>query len=256
LTETQTTPRRRTRKRQPKAETPPQKPAQFTEPSAGGYQLLPPLTDEERADLTESIKKFGVRQAVTVDENNIMLDGHHRAMIAAQLGVTYPIEVVTDLSDQDKRRMVRQLNLARRHLTRKQKEDIIAAALKDEPEKSDRQHAADLGVSPTTVGTTRKKLEASGQVSKLDTRTDRRGAQRSATTKQQPKSRRGSKPWNTPDPPPQSRDDQAAEAMVASFRDGLGKARVLPDDHFKTALAPLKPDLVALLERYDQEDEA
>jgi hypothetical protein len=102
----------------------------FEEPSAGSYQLLPPLTAEERADLTKSIETFGVRQAVTVDENNIILDGHHRAMIAAQLGVQFPIERVTDLSDQDKRRMVRQLNFARRHLTREQKQAIIADALK------------------------------------------------------------------------------------------------------------------------------
>jgi ParB-like chromosome segregation protein Spo0J len=240
----------------------PEKPRQFEEPSAGGYQLLPPLTDEERADLTKSIEKFGVRQAVTVDENNIILDGHHRAMIAAQLGVQYPIERVTDLSDQDKRRMVRQLNLARRHLTREQKQAIIADALRDEPEKSDRQVAADLGVSPTTVGTVRRKLEDSGDVSNLDTRTDTRGRQQPSTKKSRSKS--GTAATRTPrwtgksstsSPEPQSREDQMAEAMVASFRDGLGKAKVLPPERVRAELAPLRSELLDVLGyEFDQEE--
>ncbi len=37
------------------------------------------------------------------------------------------------------------------------------------PEKSDRQLAKAIGVSPTTVGTARKDLEQKGEVSKLDT---------------------------------------------------------------------------------------
>jgi ParB-like chromosome segregation protein Spo0J len=229
-------------------------PVQFTEPSAGDYQLLPPLTDEERADLTESIKKFGVRQAVTVDEHNIILDGHHRAMVAAQLGVQYPIEVVTDLSDQDKRRMVRQLNLARRHLTRKQKEDIIAAALRDEPQKSDRQHAADLGVSHPTVGKVREKLEASGDVEKVSTRTDTKGRSQPRTRKSRDveksstsSGRRRGKPWTGAPPEPQSPEDKMVEAMVADFRGGLGKAATLPAERVSTELKPLKTDLFKLI---------
>ena len=40
--------------------------------------------------------------------------------------------------------------------------------LAETPEKSDRQIAAGLGVSPTTAGTIRKDMEQSGQLSKLD----------------------------------------------------------------------------------------
>ena len=235
---------------------------QPNEPSTGEYQLLPPLADEERADLTESIRKFGIRQAVTVDENNVILDGHHRAKIAAQLGIKqYPVEVVGGLSDQDKRRLVRQLNLARRHLTRKQKEDIIAAALRDEPQKSDRQHAVDLGVSHPTVGKVRSKLEDKGEVEKFSTRTDKQGHARPAgASKQTPPARRRRRPWTALPSPPQSHDERMAEAMVAEFRGGLGKARTLPDDLFKSALAPLRDELVALLGRHGalahQEEEA
>ena len=46
---------------------------------------------------------------------------------------------------------------------------MLKAQLKAEPEKSDRQHAQDLGVSPTTVGKVRKDLEDKNQLSKMDT---------------------------------------------------------------------------------------
>ncbi len=48
---------------------------------------------------------------------------------------------------------------------------LIRQQLIETPKKSDRQIADGLGVSPTTVGTARKTLEDSGQVSKLDTST-------------------------------------------------------------------------------------
>ncbi len=46
------------------------------------------------------------------------------------------------------------------------------------PEKSDRQLAKAIGVSPTTVGTARKDLEVKGEVSKLDTSTGADGKER------------------------------------------------------------------------------
>jgi DNA-binding transcriptional MocR family regulator len=52
---------------------------------------------------------------------------------------------------------------------------VIAAALKHEPEKSDRQHAAALGVSNKTVSEARKELESTGDVCKSHTSTDTLG---------------------------------------------------------------------------------
>jgi hypothetical protein len=43
------------------------------------------------------------------------------------------------------------------------------------PEKSNRQIAKLVNASPTTVGTKRAEMEATGDVSKLDTSTDTRG---------------------------------------------------------------------------------
>jgi hypothetical protein len=72
-------------------------------------------------------------------------------------------------------------NIHRRHLTAEQKRDLIAKLLKAQPEKSDRQIADTVKASPTTVGTVRAKMEAAGDVSKLDTRRDRKGRQQPAS---------------------------------------------------------------------------
>jgi len=80
-------------------------------------------------------------------------------------------------------------NLHRRHLTAEQKRDLIAKLIKATPEKSDRQIAETVKVSLTTVGTVRAEIEATGDVSKLDTRTDSKGRKqpaRKTTTKPPP----------------------------------------------------------------------
>jgi hypothetical protein len=72
-------------------------------------------------------------------------------------------------------------NIHRRHLSRDEKSDLIVALLKANPEKSDRQIAKAAKASPTKVGTVRAGLEQSGDVSKLDTRTDIAGRQQPST---------------------------------------------------------------------------
>jgi hypothetical protein len=71
-------------------------------------------------------------------------------------------------------------NLYRRHLTAEQKRDLIAKLIKATPEKSDRQIAETVKASPTTVGTVRVEMEATGDVSKLATRTDSKGRKQPA----------------------------------------------------------------------------
>jgi DNA-binding CsgD family transcriptional regulator len=79
---------------------------------------------------------------------------------------------------------VTSINFHRRHLTAEQKRESLANLIKAQPEKSDRQIARMAKVSPTTVGTTRAKMEAEGEVSKLDTRVDAKGIKQSARRKQ------------------------------------------------------------------------
>jgi hypothetical protein len=71
-------------------------------------------------------------------------------------------------------------NIHRRHLTAEQKRNLIGKLIKATPEKPDRQIAETVKVSPTTVGTVHTKMEAKGDVCKLDTRTDSKGREQPA----------------------------------------------------------------------------
>lgn len=85
------------------------------------YQLLPPLRDAELSELRSSIERFGVKAPVHVDENDEILDGHHRVMIADSLGLPYQTIKCVGLSDHEKRILAAELNVARRQLTDAQK---------------------------------------------------------------------------------------------------------------------------------------
>lgn len=147
--------------------------------ATGGYQVMPRLTSDEYADLEQSIKTDGVLVPIIVSPGGEIIDGHHRAEIARRLGVHCP-EVVKHGAPAELRTFAYSLNLNRRHLTRDQRRELIAQSLRQDPQLADREHARRTGASPTTVGTVRGDLEAAGDVSKLDTRTDSLGRQQPA----------------------------------------------------------------------------
>lgn len=213
------------------------------------YQILPRLTDQEYAELKSDIRENGVRVPIDVDEEGVVIDGHHRAWITAELGIDCPRRVVRNLSDEQKRSHAIAVNVHRRTLSREQKRELIAKSLKADPQLSDRQHAERTGVSPTTVGTVRAEMEAVGDVSKLDTRMD-------ATGRRQPASKPTAAPAPTPGPIMDSGPDvqspagrAEAEATTVTVIDGrseedkrtkgpiLLSVRHLPED-------PSEPDVV------------
>ena len=133
------------------------------------YQVMPSLSAEEYAELKEDIRQRGVMVPIEYDENGNVLDGHHRLQICAELGITdFPKVIRAGMTEEQKRTHARKLNMARRHLNREQKQELIREQLRETPEKSDRQMAGSLNVSPTTVGTIRRQMEDEGQLSKLD----------------------------------------------------------------------------------------
>ena len=133
------------------------------------YQVMPDLSIDDYAELKADIASRGVQVAVEYDEDGNILDGHHRILACTELGITdWPKVVRVGMSEEQKREHARKLNMARRHLTREQRQELIRQQLIDTPEKSDRQIAHVFGVSPTTVGTARKGMEDSGELSKLD----------------------------------------------------------------------------------------
>ncbi len=136
------------------------------------YQVMPELTPEEYAELRADIAERGVMIPIEYDEEGNVLDGYHRLKICEELDIKdFPRVIRAGMTEAEKLTHARKLNIARRHLTRVQIRELIREQLKETPEQSDRQIAKALGVHQSTVGTQRKELEQSGQVSKLDTST-------------------------------------------------------------------------------------
>lgn len=129
------------------------------------YQVMPPLTADEYAELKEDIRRRGVMVPIEFDEAGNVLDGHHRLQICAELGITdFPKVIRAGLTEEQKRTHARKLNMARRQLNQEQRRQLIQAQLKETPERSDRQIATELGVSNSTVSLRRKELESSGEL--------------------------------------------------------------------------------------------
>jgi hypothetical protein len=171
---------------------------------------LPELSRAELLALGNDIKASGMRVPILVhadgdaDPEFKLLDGRSRLDAMVAVGIEFKFErghckehgawlhlnITSDIpialpdgntqtargfSEEEIKALVASLNVHRRHLTADQKRNAIDALLKLDPGKSDRQIAAQIGSSPSTVGARRKKGEAEGDVSKLDTRTDSQG---------------------------------------------------------------------------------
>ncbi|MGW9196097.1 hypothetical protein [Micromonospora chersina] len=145
------------------------------------YQFLPPLSDAEYDALRADIAANGMRHPIVVDERGKILDGHHRAKVAAELGFKPAREVVEGLSEQEKRDLAFTLNAARRHMDQAQRRTAVIASLKADPQLSDRQHGRRTGVSHPTVASIRAELVARGDVESLSTRVDSAGREQPAT---------------------------------------------------------------------------
>jgi hypothetical protein len=120
------------------------------------YQLLPPLTDDEYAALKADIQTNGVLVPVIVDQHGAIIDGHHRAKIAAELGVPCERKVREFASDEERYEFALGLNLKRRDLNREQMRQLIASECERTPAATDREIARRLGCSHRTVAAVRR----------------------------------------------------------------------------------------------------
>ncbi len=144
-----------------------------------GFQIMPDLNPEEYHNLKQDIAERGVLVPVEYDEDGNILDGHHRVRICRELGIaTWPKIIRQGLSGSEKRIHARQLNVARRHLSRDQRQDLIRKQLKETPEKSSNMLAKALGVSDKTVTAQRKHMESTSEIPKLDKTTGADGKTR------------------------------------------------------------------------------
>lgn len=120
------------------------------EPSPSPYQFLPDLSPEEYESLKQDIRARGVQVPVEIcADTNAILDGHHRVRIAKELGVSYPRILRAGLSEDDREQHALILNFRRRHLTRVQRRDVVAALSRRGW--SSRRIATATGISSPTV---------------------------------------------------------------------------------------------------------
>ena len=134
------------------------------------YQVMPPLTADEYAELKSDIEQRGVMVPIEYDEHGNVLDGHHRLQICAELGIRdFPKVIRAGMTEAEKRTHARKLNMARRQLDREQRRELIREQLKETPELSDRQIAKAIGVSDKTVGTQRRDMESTAEIPQLET---------------------------------------------------------------------------------------
>ena len=121
-------------------------------------KAIPEMLTDEFADLVADIKAHGLQTSVVMFEGKI-LDGWHRYRACTELGIP-PKFVPFTGTDAEAEAFVLSINVHRRHLTLKQKQEIIAAELTRDPAQSDQAIAKKVKASPTTVGKARAKADA------------------------------------------------------------------------------------------------
>jgi hypothetical protein len=141
-------------------------------PAAG---LFPMMAGAELAELAEDIKAKGLLHDVVVYKAKV-LDGRNRQAACKIAGVMPRYRWITDEDlNGSPLDFVLSCNLHRRHLTTEQKRQVIAAVLKADPSRSNRQVAGKVGVNHETVGTVREDLEGRGEIRHVETTTDTKG---------------------------------------------------------------------------------
>ena len=158
---------------------------------------FPLMKGAELDALAKDIKANGLKEPIVLYEGKI-LDGRNRYRALLQIypqnddlltGFSVPGEGYAQGFDQfdgdnddEARAFVISMNIYRRHLrlNAKKRRDMIAAPLKANPEKSDRQISDEIGVDHSTVGKVRKKGERRGEIRHVSKRTDTKGRKQPA----------------------------------------------------------------------------
>jgi hypothetical protein len=162
--------------------------------------LFPMLNEASLDELAADIGTNGLRVRIVIWRANDqapwqLVDGRNRLAAMARLadGETRTKEALEQAqrygADVDPVYLVVSLNLTRRHLTAKQKRELIAQLLKLNPATSNRTIAKLVGADDKTVGAVRAQAEAGAEIPHVTTRTDTRGRSQPAAKPARPRSR-------------------------------------------------------------------
>jgi hypothetical protein len=222
-------------------------------PAADDYPLLKDSDPAAFRELVEDIRKHGLRANIVLWEDGggkrWLLDGRNRLDALADLDVLYAIDgdvglktwtgakwaqlsgdriQFQHLAGGDPRALALSFNVHRRHLTPEERRARIEAAIKRNPEKSDRAIGAEVGHDHKTVGGVRREMEDVGSIPHVETRKDTKGRKQPAK-----KSKAITKPA-----PEQNDPEASAERMKQEYAaDGADEwtdEDILPD-HLESA---------------------
>jgi hypothetical protein len=217
-------------------------------------ELFPPMSAEELKALGEDIKKNRLRHSIVLwgGRGNVpdqLLDGRNRLEAMEALGILKvnkgalyykspdgwsPVLTQHLPRKVDPYEYVLSANIHRRHLTSAQRIELLEKVLKANPHMSSRRAAKLACVSPTTGTKTRARLEASGDVSTVDTSIDTRG-------RKQPAKKNGKQPAKKKR---RDVDDFLAEKRAREAKDAVATADVDSTVPMKDA-RPITKDAIA-----------
>jgi hypothetical protein len=159
--------------------------------------LLPPMSPDALRELRSDIKKNGLRLGPVMwraEEGApaLLVDGRSRLdateveglPILDDEGKPFCAEIAKRCKyfrGGDPYDLVLSLNLHRRHLTAKQKREVIEKVLKAQPQKSNRTIAKQTRADHKTVGVVRRRLQQRGEIPHVSSREDTKGRKQPAT---------------------------------------------------------------------------
>jgi hypothetical protein len=177
--------------------------------------LFPLVTGEAFKALVASMKAQGfLPQHPIYTYQGLILEGWTRHRAAKEAKVE-PVYKEFEGDDAAALAFVCASNAVRRHLTTKQKREVIAKVLEQNPKLSDRQVAGMVGVSHVTVGAVRSDLESTGQIDQLGKRLGKDGKERKAKPR---------KPHKKPEPGHKRKPDPDNESDYYRWVDDLVEA--------------------------------
>jgi hypothetical protein len=172
------------------------RPPQFLADSRNRLQFHPlanifPLMEGAEFDaLVDDIRTKGLLDDIVLC-GGLILDGRNRYRACLAAGVE-PRFIDRGPSDwgSSAEQFVISANIRRRHLDPETKIKILAQLVAAQPEKSDRQHAKEAGVSHPTIAKARKTAEATGKALPVDKRVGADGKARRRPPKKKAKAKR------------------------------------------------------------------